>query len=114
MAPAVAARRRVLRMIRNKAAMEVLFSDIAPRFTERPGGYTRIVRLATPRLGDAGTRAILEFVGKHDRVSQKSEKPAFGDDEAPSDSVVDETPVDESQPDAEADADAEEKPEGEE
>ena len=35
MAPAVAARRRVLQMIRNKAAMEVLFSDVAPRFSER-------------------------------------------------------------------------------
>ena len=81
MAPAVAARRRVLSMIRNKAAMQVLFREIAPRFIDRPGGYTRIIRLASPRLGDAGMRAILEFVGKHDRVSQQSEKPAFDDDE---------------------------------
>ena len=89
MAPAVAARRRVLQMIRNKAAMEVLFSDIAPRFSERPGGYTRIIRLASPRLGDAGTRAILEFVGKHDRISQKSEKPSFADEgETAEDSVT--------------------------
>lgn len=86
MAPAVAARRRVVQMIRNKNAMEVLFDEIAPRFTDRPGGYTRIIRLASPRLGDAGTQAILEFVGTHDRVSQKSEKPAFSDD--------DETPQD--------------------
>ena len=39
------------------------------------------MRLATPRLGDAGTRAILEFVGKNDRVVQRSEKPQFGGDE---------------------------------
>jgi len=83
MAPAVAARRRVLQMLRNKEAMEILFSDIAPRFTDRPGGYTRIIRLASPRLGDAGVRAILEFVGTHDRVSETSEKPAFADEEGP-------------------------------
>lgn len=82
MAPAVSARRRVLTLIRNKAAMEVLFEEIASRFSDRPGGYTRIIRLAQPRLGDAGARAIIEFVGKHDRVSQKSEKPAFDDEEA--------------------------------
>jgi large subunit ribosomal protein L17 len=37
------------------------------------------MRLAKPRLGDAGTRAILEFVGQNDRVSQKSQKPSFGE-----------------------------------
>jgi large subunit ribosomal protein L17 len=67
-------------MVGNKSAMEVLFSTVAPKFRERPGGYTRIVRLATPRLGDAGTRAILELVGTRDRVRQKSEKPAFDDE----------------------------------
>jgi len=35
---------------------------VAPRFANRPGGYTRILKLAMPRLGDAGPRAILEFV----------------------------------------------------
>ena len=111
MAPAVDARRRVLKMIRNKAAMEVLFSDIAPRFTDRPGGYTRIIRLAKPRLGDAGTRAILEFVGKHDRVSQKSEKPAFGDDDAaPSKPVADEAPAAEPETAAAEESETEEKP----
>lgn len=81
-APAVVARRRVIQLIRNKYAAEVLFAEIAPRFADRDGGYTRIVRLASPRLGDAGTRAILEFVGQHDRTSQAAEKPAFASDEA--------------------------------
>lgn len=80
-APVVAARRRCLRLLGDKQAVGILFDDIAPRFSDRPGGYTRILRLAKPRLGDAGTRAILEFVGVHDRVVQRSEKPAF-DDEA--------------------------------
>lgn len=81
MAPAVAARRRCLRLLGDKNAVSVLFDEVAPRFVDRPGGYTRVVRLANPRLGDAGTRAIIEFVGKHDRVTQKSERPAFDDDQ---------------------------------
>ncbi len=76
-APSVAARRRVVQMLGDKEAMRVLFEEVAPRFEGRPGGYTRILRLAKPRLGDAGTRAILEFVGTHDRVRRVSEKPAF-------------------------------------
>lgn len=75
--PGVNARRRVYSMIRDKQAVAILFSTVAPRFTERDGGYTRILRLAKPRLGDNGTRAILEFVGKNDRVKKKASKPAF-------------------------------------
>jgi len=86
-APVVAARRRALRLLGDKEAVRVLFDELGPRFAERPGGYTRILRLATPRLGDAGKRAILEFVGTHDRVSKKAERPAFESDEeeAPAD-----------------------------
>jgi len=76
-APAVAARRRCLQLLGNKQAVSVLFDEVAPRFTDRPGGYTRILRLAKPRLGDAGTRAILEFVGVRDRVVERSVRPAF-------------------------------------
>jgi large subunit ribosomal protein L17 len=77
MAPVVAARRRALVMLGDKRAVRILFEDIGPRFEHRAGGYTRVLRLAKPRLGDAGTRAIIEFVGNNDRVSQKSPKPAF-------------------------------------
>jgi large subunit ribosomal protein L17 len=76
-APVVNARRRALVLLGDKQAVQILFRDVAPRFEHRNGGYTRILRLAKPRLGDAGTRAVLEFVGTHDRVSQKSPKPAF-------------------------------------
>ena len=75
--PGITARRRVYSIIRDKEAVGILFNKIAPRFSGRPGGYTRIMRLAKPRLGDNGTRAILEFVGKNDRVTKKSTKPAF-------------------------------------
>lgn len=62
-APAVTARRRVVTLLGDKQAARVVFEKIAPRFVDRPGGYTRILKLATPRLGDAGPRAVLEFVG---------------------------------------------------
>lgn len=76
-APAVAARRRLLALLGNKQVVRLLFDKIAPRFADRPGGYTRILRLAKPRLGDAGPRAILELVGKHDRQRRRAPKPAF-------------------------------------
>ena len=74
-APSVAARRRCLQLLGDKQAVRVLFAEVAPRFADRPGGYTRILRLAKPRLGDAGTRAILEFVGVRDRVVERSVRP---------------------------------------
>lgn len=86
-APVVAARRRVIQLIGDKEAAKILFDEIAERFVDRPGGYTRILRLATPRLGDAGERAILELVGKNDRVKRAAERPAFDADDADADEV---------------------------
>jgi large subunit ribosomal protein L17 len=80
-APAIAARRHCLQLLGDKQAMLVLFDEVAPRFADRPGGYTRILKLAKPRLGDAGDRAILEFVGVRDRVVQRAVRPAFEGDE---------------------------------
>lgn len=74
-APALAARRRAFQIIGNKEAVKILFDVVAPRFEGRDGGYTRILKLYKPRLGDAGQRAILEFVGKNDRVKARSQKP---------------------------------------
>jgi large subunit ribosomal protein L17 len=67
-APAVALRRRAFSILRDKKAVEVLFEELAERFADRPGGYTRVVRLAEVRLGDAGRKAIIEFTGENDRV----------------------------------------------
>jgi len=83
MSPAVALRRRAYAALRDDLAVSILFDELAERFADRPGGYTRIVRLAAVRLGDAGAQALIEFVGERDRV--KSKKRA-----AP---VVDETVV---------------------
>lgn len=101
-APVVAARRRAVKLLGNKQAVVILFDELAERFEDRPGGYTRVLRLATPRLGDAGTRAILEFVGKNDRVRKKAEKPAFESDESePQDESPSKDALDETAPDSE-------------
>ena len=81
-APAVAARRRLQQLLGDKVAVTVLLTSVAPRFRDRRGGYTRILKLAKPRLGDAGPRAMLEFVGVRDRQVQKAQKPAFSDEPA--------------------------------
>lgn len=55
--------RRALALLGNdRESTAKLFDVIGPRFRERPGGYTRILKLATPRLGDKAPRALLEFV----------------------------------------------------
>ena len=66
-APAVALRRRAFAALRSRAAVDLLFNELGPKFRTRPGGYTRIVRLARVRLGDGGKLAIIEFVGERDR-----------------------------------------------
>ena len=59
-------RREVLKVIRDKSVVHVLFTDIAETFKDRPGGYTRIVKLDKHRLGDATDLVLLQLVGKED------------------------------------------------
>jgi large subunit ribosomal protein L17 len=69
-------RRRALQYIYKKDVVKKLFEDIGPRFVERPGGYTRIVKLAQ-RAGDGADMAVLEMVGKEfEKKSKKKESAA--------------------------------------
>lgn len=54
-------RRRAFRVLQNRVLVKDLFTDIAPRFVDIAGGYTRVVRLGAPRLGDGAQQAILAF-----------------------------------------------------
>ena len=67
------ARRKALAFIKDPAVVSKLFQTIAPRFTQRPGGYTRIIRLGF-RDGDGAQMAILELVGSEFKAKTAEEK----------------------------------------
>lgn len=85
----LAARRRAIMLLGNRDIIDYedgkpvsrgtvigkLFSDLGPRYLDRPGGYTRIIRLSMRRLGDNGRLVLLQFVGK-DEGTKKQTKAA--------------------------------------
>ncbi len=78
----LAARRRALSFIQKRAVVAKLFTDIAPRFAERAGGYTRIIKLGI-RHGDAAPISVLQLTTLAEDVEaakagDKKKKPARG------------------------------------
>lgn len=84
------ARRLALARLPDKDTVAKLFNEIGPRFQDRPGGYTRVIKRHQRRLGDAGKTAFLELLKEGEtktrrtpeapapRVSEPEHKPATG------------------------------------
>lgn len=84
----LASRRRAIALLNNRAiyaeqegknvktgtVIGKLFSEIAPRYLDRPGGYTRIIRLSKRRLGDNGQLVLLQLVGQENQTEEKKSK----------------------------------------
>jgi large subunit ribosomal protein L17 len=69
------ARRRALRVVRSREVTAKLFDELAPRFRERPGGYTRVLKVRR-RIGDAAPLSLVELVDRTPAAPKAGEKPA--------------------------------------
>ena len=67
-------RRLAIARLRNKNAVKKLFDELVDQFVNRNGGYTRIYKLALPRLGDAAEMALIEFVEEAPKKKAKKKK----------------------------------------
>jgi large subunit ribosomal protein L17 len=82
------ARRRAIALLGNRDIIEYedgnpvrkgtvvgkLFSELGPRYLDKPGGYTRIIRLSLRRLGDNGRLVLLQLIGADEKISKKRKK----------------------------------------
>jgi large subunit ribosomal protein L17 len=66
------ARRQIMSVIHDKDVVKELFNEIIPKIGERPGGYTRVVKLGN-RIGDSASMAVIELVDYNDVANAKAE-----------------------------------------
>jgi len=101
------AKKMVMDVIKDKETVKELFTDIIPKIGDRPGGYTRVIKLGN-RLGDAASMAIIELVDYNDiatareeerkevrEVKAKEKKEAEAQQEAEEAQFVEEAPAEE-------------------
>lgn len=105
----LAARRRAIALLGNRDLVDYeegkpvkkgtiigkLFSEIGPRYLERPGGYTRIIKLPLRRIADNGELVLLQLVGEESKAQQKREKAAEIPAEQQPETVAEAEPVEE-------------------
>jgi len=103
----LAARRRALELLPHKRAVRKLFQEIAPRYASRPGGYTRILRLGRPRVGDAADQVLFELVGLAEEAPMRPEVAPEAQEPTPAEEP--EAEVGEAQEPAEAEPEADEE-----
>lgn len=70
------ARRRAAAYVQKRSVVKKLFDEVAPRFANRPGGYTRVIKIG-PRLGDAADESIVELT-EHASVEEATDAPKGG------------------------------------
>ena len=94
----LAARRRAIQLLHDPALVRSLFQDLALRYKERPGGYTRILHLSRTRVGDGAPQVIFELV-EGGAPGRRAEQPkAVVADKPASGPAVEFAPVVESEP----------------
>jgi large subunit ribosomal protein L17 len=71
---ALHARRLCLQQLHDKNTISKLFNEIAPRFADRPGGYTRVIKRLERRLGDAGRTAFIELLKQGEKKVRARER----------------------------------------
>ena len=87
-------RRLVMQVVRDKKIVAKLFDTIAPRYNERPGGYTRIIKLGH-RSGDNASLSVLELVEEEFTAKPKKKKAPAKQAAMPVEPVVEEAPAEE-------------------